>query len=97
MGIRGIWGDLLLAPKLMPDQFGAKGQLVVTTNFAGKCLKVTYVNRSKKPYGQYKIDSVLFQGRSFPIPDDRPIEVTIPRSTLTQVVSPTVEITVNLA
>lgn len=96
MGVRGFWGDLLLAPKLMPDQFGTRGQVTVTTNFAGKCLKITYLNRSKRPYGQYKIDSVLLQGRSFPVSAERPLEIVIPRATLAQVVSPTVEITVNL-
>jgi cellobiose phosphorylase len=96
MGISGLWGDLLVAPKLMPDQFGTKGQVTVITNFAGKSLKVTYMNRSKKPYGQYKIDSVLLQGRSFALPSERQSQIVIPRDTLTEVVSPAIEITVNL-
>src|SRR5262249_42808889 len=67
LGIRGLWGDLLLAPKLVPEQFGKGGQVVAEMNFAGKKLKVTYVNRSRKPYGQYRIESVLCQGKLLPV------------------------------
>lgn len=96
-GIRGHWGDLLLAPKLMPDQFGSSGQVHAEAGFAGKRLKVTYVNRSKKPYGQYQIDSVLVQGRSLERASTHKNEVTIPRDLLVSIVSPTVEITVALS
>ena len=52
-GIRGQGGDLLLAPKLVPEQFGKGGQISADVCFAGKRLKVTYLNRSRKPYGHY--------------------------------------------
>ncbi len=97
MGVRGIWGDLLLAPKLVPEQFGSLGQVKISTQFAGKQLQIVYLNRSKTPYGQYRIDSVLLQGRTFPLPTQRQNEITIPRATLSQIVSPTVEITVSLS
>lgn len=96
-GIRGNWGDLQLAPKLMPEQFGSSGQVSAELRFGGKRLKVTYVNRSKRPYGQYQIDSVLLQGRSFPLPAAKSARVVIPRSTLSDIASATVEITVALS
>src|ERR1700674_90911 len=40
LGIRGQWGDLLLAPKLVPEQFDRSGQAAAQIRFAGKILKV---------------------------------------------------------
>jgi cellobiose phosphorylase len=102
LGIRGYWGDLVLEPKLVPEQFGKGGQISAEVCFAGKRLKVTYLNHSRKPYGQYRIESALLQGRSIPIPD-RPAgaqgcaPLQIPREVLTGLSSPTVDITIALA
>ena len=38
LGIRGEWGDLRLAPKLMPEQFSSTGQIIAQVEFAGKSL-----------------------------------------------------------
>jgi len=94
LGIRGQWGDLVLAPKLMPEEFAGKGQITAQTGFAGKSLKVTYVNPSKKPYSQYKIQSVLLQGRVFPTTGGQ--DVVIPRENIQNLAGNTVEITVSL-
>src|SRR5258708_4552581 len=45
LGVRGQYGDLVLAPKLMPEQFGRSGQIVAEIGFAGKRLKINYFNR----------------------------------------------------
>src|SRR6185437_15415719 len=84
-GVRGFYGDLVLAPKLVPEQFGEQGQAGLECTFAGKRLKVVYVNRAKKTYGQYRLGSVLLQGRSFPVNPAEAHQVTIPRSHLTQI------------
>ena len=94
LGIRGEWGDLNLAPKLMPEEFGALGRVSATTWFAGKRLTVIYVNASKKPYGQYTIQSVLMQGRSLAVTDARRIK--IPRKAVQDVAGSELEITVSL-
>ncbi len=96
LGIRGRWGNLLLAPKLVPEQFGARGQVNAECNFAGKRLRITYVNSSKKPWGQYRITSLLLQGRSIPVAKAEAVEMLIPRAALTQIASPSVDITVAL-
>ena len=96
-GIRGHWGDLLLAPKFMPEQFGKGGQISAEVCFAGKRLKVTYLNRSRKPYGQYRIESVLFQGKTLPLVPVPIAEILIPRSTLVEQAGSTIDITVALA
>jgi len=97
LGIRGQWGDLLLAPKLVPEQFGKSGQIAAEVSFAGKWLKVTYLNRSRKPYGQYRIESVLLQGNTLPVVPPPIAEILIPRAQLAEQSSPTVDITVVLA
>jgi cellobiose phosphorylase len=97
LGIRGEWGDLRLAPKLMPEQFGASGQVRAQVYFAGKKLNVTYFNRGKKPYGKYRVDSLLVHGKSFATPNPAAAEVLIPRQTITQISSDTVDITLSLA
>ena len=94
-GVRGEWGDLQLAPQLVPEQFGAAGQVSLETTFAGKHLRVIYVNRAKRPSGQYAISSVLVQGQSLSMGNNA-ATVTIPREMLTEIASPTVEITVAL-
>lgn len=97
LGIRGQWGDLLLAPKLVPDQFGKSGQISAEVGFAGKRLNVTYMNRSRKPYGQYRIDSVLLQGKTLPASSGKSAEILIPRSSLAEQASAAIDITVSLS
>jgi cellobiose phosphorylase len=96
LGIRGEWGELLLAPKLMPEQFGKGGQITAEVCFAGKRLKVTYLNRSRKPFGQYRIESVLLQGKTLPVATAA-AEIRIPRAQLASQASPVVDITVALS
>ncbi len=95
LGLRGVWGDLLIAPKLMPDQFGASGQAWAELPFAGKRIKITYINRSKKPYGQYRIGSLLVQGRSHEVAENAK-DVVLPRKTLAELSAPVIEMTVSL-
>ncbi len=97
LGVRGEGGDLLLAPKLVPEQFGTSGQVLTQIDFAGKRLHITYFNRGKKPYGKYKIESVLLHGRSFPAPAEASAQMLIPRSDLEAISGPDINITVSLA
>jgi cellobiose phosphorylase len=97
LGIRGQWGDLLLVPKLVPEQFGKSGQISAEVGFAGKRLKVTYLNRSRKPFGQYRIESVLMQGKTLAMSQEVSAELVIPRSSITNQASPSIDITVSLS
>lgn len=58
LGIRGFWGDLLLAPKLTKDDFGAGGVVEVHASFAGKNLKIVYKNYHRLDYGRYRIAEI---------------------------------------
>ncbi len=97
LGIRGQWGDLVLAPKLVPEQFEKSGKITAEVCFAGKRLIVTYMNRARKPFGQYRIETVLLQGKTLPLATPHTPELVIPRNTLTSQASSTIEITVSLS
>lgn len=58
-GVRGHYGDLLLAPKLVKEQFDNKGEAGVTCQFAGQPLRIIYKNSHKLDVGKYKITKVL--------------------------------------
>lgn len=56
-GVRGESGNLILAPKLLAEQFDSEGTASITAPFAGKDFKVTYINKSGKDFGAYAIGS----------------------------------------
>ncbi|MBP9853371.1 MAG: cellobiose phosphorylase [Candidatus Omnitrophica bacterium] len=62
-GIAGYNGQLMLAPKLVKEQFGSDGKVSIQCYFAGKRLNITYINLTLKDYGQYKVKEVEFNGR----------------------------------
>lgn len=57
-GVRGEWGDLLLAPKLVPSQFDGQGQASVQVTFAGRPVTVIYHNPKKLAYEKIKIKNI---------------------------------------
>jgi cellobiose phosphorylase len=61
-GITGQLGDLVLEPKLMPEQFVADGQASVVTQFAGRKLEITYHNPDQLPWGIYGIAGIRLNG-----------------------------------
>src|SRR5690606_2463400 len=66
-GVRGVRGDLQLAPKLVADQFDAAGNATVTTLFAGRKLEVIYRNPKRLEAGLYSVGSVSFNGADAPV------------------------------
>jgi cellobiose phosphorylase len=66
-GLRGSWGDLLIEPKLVKEQFGKSGRATASFDFAGKRLRVTYVNPSLADWGKYSVTGVTINGRSAPL------------------------------
>ena len=62
LGIKGRLGDLVLEPKLVPEQFDADGQASVLTLFASRKLKVTYHNPDRLPWGVYAIAGIRLDG-----------------------------------
>jgi cellobiose phosphorylase len=61
-GIKGSYGDFVLQPKLMAEQFNDAGEASVTTVFADRRIKVIYRNISKADYKSYDIQNVKVNG-----------------------------------
>ena len=82
LGIKGRLGDLVLEPKLMPEQFDADGQASVLTLFADRTLNVTYHNPDRLPWGSYAITAIQVGGKevSYKRQDKAAI---LPRRTIT--------------
>lgn len=79
-GVRGEAGDLLLAPKLLGEQFDNDGCASVSIPFAGKDLTVIYRNRGKKDFGSYVIGSAVCDKEKLTVNDDT--SLILPRETV---------------
>lgn len=83
-GVRGRSGDLVLAPRLVPEQFDAEGTAAVEFNFAGKRITVTFYNNAKKPISETTIQSVKNGQGDIPVTRLGPARVLIQREILMQ-------------
>lgn len=61
-GVKGLFGDLLLLPKLLAGQFDQEGRSSVVTLFADRRLRIVYHNPKGLEFGQYKVASVRVNG-----------------------------------
>jgi cellobiose phosphorylase len=57
-GIRGEYGDLVLNPKLVKEQFDQDGNAIARAWFLGCRIVVAYRNQKHLDYGRYKIGKV---------------------------------------
>ena len=53
-GVRGVWGDLAVCPRLVREQFDAQGRASLSLQFAGKEFCVTVRNPAGKDCGAYR-------------------------------------------
>jgi cellobiose phosphorylase len=81
-GLRGQYGDLLLAPKLTREDFLAGPEVSVEAHFAGQPLKVVYVNAKKLSYEHYSVSRVSLNGKDFKEFPAHQKEVLIPKAAL---------------
>ena len=77
MGVKGYYGDLVLEPKLMSQQFDAKGEAGVTSLFGGKKITVVYNNIDDADYGEYAISSCKLDGEEVPVTSGKVASVSI--------------------
>lgn len=59
-GIRGEYGDLIIAPKLVKEQFLRQDTLSITATFLDKTIEIRFTNPKRKDYLEYKISRVIF-------------------------------------
>ncbi|MCA9400198.1 MAG: cellobiose phosphorylase [Candidatus Omnitrophica bacterium] len=62
-GIRGRYGDLLINPKLVSEQFNSTGEAGIETVFNGVPVRILYRNPKKIDAKQYKIHQVAVNGQ----------------------------------
>lgn len=93
-GVRGEAGDLLLAPKLLGEQFDDAGCVSVSLPFAGKDFTVIYRNRERKDFGSYRIGSAVCDKENLSVNDDA--SLILPRGTIENLTDRAHEIIVEL-
>ena len=69
-GVRGEGGDLIIAPKLLAEQFDSQGKASIRISFANKTLDVIFENADRKDYGNYTLASAVCEGRELPVVDN---------------------------
>ena len=57
-GVRGDGGDLVIDPQLTREDFNADGTCTIRTHFAGRPLRITFVNSKLLRPGQYAVGRV---------------------------------------
>ncbi|MFC1616997.1 GH36-type glycosyl hydrolase domain-containing protein, partial [Candidatus Margulisiibacteriota bacterium] len=70
-GIRSNIGDLVIAPKLVKEQFNKSDTLIAKTFFQGKRIKVQYINKTKKDYCDYFIAKVSINDKNLKVKDNK--------------------------
>ncbi len=81
-GVRGHYGDMMLEPKLLSQQFDAKGEAGVTSLFGGRMFHVIYNNKDDADYGEYAIAGCKIDGEDFKLPEKTVKSLCIPASVL---------------
>ena len=81
-GLRGRFGELLLAPKFAREDFLHGPEVSVETLFGGQRLKVVYVNPKKLSYEHYVVTQVSVNGKEFKEFAPHQKEVLISKDTL---------------
>jgi cellobiose phosphorylase len=69
-GVKGKFGDLVIAPALMPEQFDEKGAASLKLEFAGKKFDIQFYNPEKATCGNAKITSAACDGEDMELKAD---------------------------
>lgn len=78
-GVRGEYGDLLIAPQLLKDEFDLGGKAGVACPFAGKTIRITFINKRKLDFGSYAVKAVTCRGKAVAYDVLAPARVKISR------------------
>lgn len=54
-GVYGRAGELIIEPKLAKEQFSGSSKISITRDFAGRHLRINFINPRRLEYGRYKI------------------------------------------
>jgi len=81
-GVRGLYGDLLLAPKFTHEDFSRSTEVAVSASFADKKIKVIYKNPKKIGYEHYFITRAEINGKELKNLEPNKKELVISRDLL---------------
>jgi cellobiose phosphorylase len=81
-GIRGYFGDLLIAPKFTREDFLEGSEISAEALFAGVRYKIIYANPKKLSYEHYAISKVVLNDKDFKAFPPHQKEVLISKETL---------------
>ncbi len=79
-GVKGQNGDLLIEPKLLREQFKFSNKLSISRVFAGRKLKIIFINPKRIEWGKYRIKSFMLNSKFFST-DEAP-QIVIPREVI---------------
>ncbi len=63
-GVNVEYGNLLIEPKLVREQFASSKQISINAIFAEKRIEVIYTNPRRKEYGQYAIQNITLNAKT---------------------------------
>jgi len=66
-GVKGQNGNLLIEPKLSNEQFKSTNKLSISRVFAGRKLKIVFLNPKRLPAGKYRIKRLILNAERIPI------------------------------
>ncbi|MFH1791022.1 MAG: cellobiose phosphorylase, partial [Candidatus Omnitrophota bacterium] len=80
-GARGGRGDLIINPKLLREEFSRSGRASATFTFAGRRVRLSYLNPDRIGYGRYRISGVTIGGKAVLFETLSPNNVRVERKT----------------
>ncbi len=80
-GVRGDYGNLMLEPKLVEEQFDENNEASISLLFQGKSFVITVVNKERKEYGEYVVGPALVNGVELPF-QRKEKSIILPKSLL---------------
>ncbi|MDD5692673.1 MAG: cellobiose phosphorylase [Candidatus Omnitrophica bacterium] len=75
-GVRGQDGDLVIEPKLSADHFSKDTSISIERVFAGRRIKIIFLNPAKLDFGKYRIAKVALNSENLPIDKSRYLIIT---------------------
>ena len=63
-GLKGTYGDLLLAPRLVREQFDERGEAQVKAALLGRRVELVYRNPARLDYPDYRLAAFRVNGKA---------------------------------
>ena len=74
-GFRGAWGDLVLEPKILLQQFDGSNTYSAQFPFRGQTYALVYQNPDQKEYGEYQIAEVWLDGQRYAVEEKTSVRI----------------------